>query len=391
MTSAAARPGPRPSADASRTGRSAGGRAGATRELTSPVYPQPAAAPSGICRSQASGRGATLRSMRAAGSAISREEGTRSAIVYVALGLLAGAAYAALNTQTDAWARGAGGAFGSFHAFVDRGIPVVAGALSGLAFHWAKLRSRLARAEAARADELRSRLRHVERDQAVWVVAAAALHELKNPLHTLGLLVDELAQAAEGDGRGAPATGELAARIRVQMDRTLVPLDALRALARPGRASRDMRSAVTTTREVVRALLPLAAEAGVALEIEAGPEGGALVDAEYLRIILDNLLANAIEGRGDGAARARRVRVTVREEGPEQRVKILVSDDGPGLGEDQAQGLFEPLRTEKSGGLGLGLPIARALARTMGGDLSAAKNEGGFATSFVLELPGRST
>ena len=306
--------------------------------------------------------------------------------MYVALGLVAGAGYALLNTQTDAWAGSAGGAFASFHAFVDRGIPVLSGALVGLAFHWAKLRTRLARAEAARADELRSRLRHVERDQAVWVVAAAALHELKNPLHGLGLLVDELAQSAE-DGGEQDAAKRLAPRIRALMDRTLVPLEALRALARPGRASREVRPALTTTREVVRALLPIANESGVRLELEADTEGRARVDAEYLRIILDNLLANALEGRGDGT-RAKQVRVTLREDEAGERVTILVSDDGPGLGETPAEALFEPLRSEKSGGLGLGLPIARALARTLGGDLGTTEVEG-YATSFVLELPAR--
>lgn len=322
--------------------------------------------------------GATLPGMRrrvaASGS------GARSAVVYVVLGLCAGAAYALLNTQTDAWARAGtfGRAFAAFHAFVDRGIPVLAGALLGLAFHWGHLRGRLARAEAARADELRSRLRHVERDQAVWVVAAAALHELKNPLHVLGLLVDELGETvAEG-----ATTRSLAERIRTQMDRTLVPLDALRTLAQPGRSTRGARPASATVREVVSAMRPLAAEAGISLRL-GEVDGRARVDGEYLRIILDNLLANALEGRDDHA-RARNVVVSVAED--DERIRITVSDDGPGLDEERQHALFEPLRTEKSSGLGLGLPIARALARTMGGDLSTARVDG-FATSFVLDLP----
>jgi C4-dicarboxylate-specific signal transduction histidine kinase len=172
------------------------------------------------------------------------------------------------------------------------------------------------------------------------------------------------------------------------MDRTLVPLDALRSLARPGLAPRDARSALATVDEVVAGMTPLASEAGVDLRLSASRGGRARVDAEYLRIILDNLLANALEGRGDGA-RARRVHVTVSEESLQAkgaRVTITVSDDGPGLDGERARSLFEPLRTDKVGGLGLGLPIARALARTMGGELTKA-DVPGFMTSFVLELP----
>lgn len=306
----------------------------------------------------------------------------RPVYLYVALGLCAGVLYALLNTQTDVWAVGTfGRAFGAFHAFVDRGIPVLAGALVGLAFHWGQLRDRLARAEAARADELRSRLRHVERDQAVWVVAAAALHELKNPLHVLGLLVDELGEAAEE--RDAEATASLAARIRVQMDRTLVPLGALRELAQPDRGSRKERPVWDTAVEVVAAMRPLAAEAGVSLRLTGKSDGTARASGEYLRIVLDNLLANALEGRDD-AQRAKSVLVSVVED--DARVRITVSDDGPGLDEERRRALFEPLRSEKSRGLGLGLPIARALARTMGGELETAEVPG-FATSFVLDLP----
>ncbi len=307
-------------------------------------------------------------------------------LVYMAIGLAFGLAYALLNTQTDVWAKGEGravGAFYAFHAFVDRGIPVLAGALLGLAFHWLHLRSRLARAEAVRADDLRSRLRHVERDQAVWVVAAATLHELKNPLHTLGLLIDELEDiVATGDG---PTVAEHVGRVRRQMARTLVPLDALRALTRRDAHRQTARPIGATTAEVVRSLRPLATEVGIELRLEGDRESLAEVDAELVRIILDNLVANAIEGVPDGA-RAQTVEVRIVDDPSHERILLRVSDDGPGLPEDRRAKLFEPLQTDKSSGLGLGLPIARALARTLGGELSATETAG-FTTSFELVFP----
>lgn len=314
---------------------------------------------------------------------------TRGPYLYIAAGVLAGVAYALLNTQTDDWARAGslGQTFAAFHAFVDRGIPVLAGGLLGLALHWLHLRETLARAEARSAEELRSRLRHVERDQAVWVVVASALHELKNPLHALGLLVDELEEVAK-EGDRAALTDHVR-RVRALMDRTLVPLDALRGLTQRGQRTRSIRPIGATVDDVVASLRPVAREAGVELAFAGDRSIETPVDAEYLRIILDNLIANALEARGEGE-HARAVVVRVTRDDDADRVTLRVSDDGPGLPEDRRATLFEPLRTSKSEGLGLGLPIARALARTLGGELTAA-DEPGFSTSFVLTVPAAAT
>jgi two-component system, NtrC family, C4-dicarboxylate transport sensor histidine kinase DctB len=308
------------------------------------------------------------------------------ALAYVGAGLSAGLLYALLNWQTDAWAKSEiGRVFVAFHAFVDRGIPLLAGGLAGLAFHWLHLRGRLARTEALRSEELRARLRHVERDQAAWVVAAAALHELKNPLHTLGLLVDELDHALTAGDQGAAR--EEMARVRRQVERALVPLDGLRALTRPNHTAATTRRIDSIASAVVESLRPVAHERGVELRLRllATQPLTTEVDGEYLRIILDNLLANALEGSGHGPA-ARTVEVSVDEDRRSGRIVVRVSDDGPGLPPSVVDDLFEPLRTEKSSGLGLGLPIARALARSLGGEL-ARITVAGFATSFEVSLP----
>jgi C4-dicarboxylate-specific signal transduction histidine kinase len=63
---------------------------------------------------------------------------------------------------------------------------------------------------------------------------------------------------------------------------------------------------------------------------------------------------------------------------------VRICDTGPPLPTDLRASLFEPLRTCKTSGLGLGLPIARALARAMNGELSF---EAGDGKTFRLELP----
>lgn len=96
--------------------------------------------------------------------------------LYVAGGLLLGVTYAAANTLFDVLDRKTPlvATLALVHSFVDRGVPLLAGAV-----HYWRLRSEVARRERIRADDLGRRLEHVERDQAVWLVATATLHEVR--------------------------------------------------------------------------------------------------------------------------------------------------------------------------------------------------------------------
>ena len=65
---------------------------------------------------------------------------------------------------------------------------------------------------------------------------------------------------------------------------------------------------------------------------------------------------------------------------------VRVQDDGPGIEEGIGDKIFEPLATSKARGLGLGLSIARALARSMRGEI-VREQRAGWSTTFLLRLP----
>jgi signal transduction histidine kinase len=103
-------------------------------------------------------------------------------------------------------------------------------------------------------------------------------------------------------------------------------------------------------------------------------------DPTYLRTILENLVDNSLSSLRDQGGGAITLALAV-ERGC---AVVRVFDDGPPLDPRTRASLFEPLQTTKKSGLGLGLPIARALARAMRGELSIEEQE---RKAFRLELP----
>ncbi|HEX3777062.1 MAG TPA: HAMP domain-containing sensor histidine kinase [Polyangiaceae bacterium] len=300
--------------------------------------------------------------------------------VNLLLGIFAGAAYVAFDLVSEAKLRAGTleGALASAHSIFDHLIPIVAGGLIGLSIHHSRLRARLAKAEesASRAEALRTRLLKVERDQAVWVVAAAVLHELNNPLHALGLLLDEY-EACHGDDA---QRAKLIERAHAQVRRALTQLDSLRGMQSAGEPEGQPFLLDRLIASLAEDASLLARTDGVQVRTLCESEVVVSADPSYVRTILENLLDNSLHSVRANAGGT----VTIRLKKQADCAIVSIADDGPPLADGVRAALFDPLRTTKSQGLGLGLPIARALARAMHGELSL---DAGAAKEFRLELP----
>lgn len=256
--------------------------------------------------------------------------------------------------------------------FVDWVAPPMAGILVAGALLYAQRARNLQAAERAAAEVLKERLAGTERRQAIWVVAAAVAHDLRNPLHNLQLLVEEAAD--EGDER---RRAELLDRIRENAARAT---ERLAELSRAGQMMQDNVDAAVdlagALEELRERLSPMLRATRAALEIDC-PRGLAVRgDAHALRSAVENVAANALEalqGRGTGGKLALRV------EQHDGLVELLVQDDGPGIPADVRERLFTPFSSGNEG-TGLGLAIARALARAGGGDLVCARSDPGRTT-----------
>jgi len=211
--------------------------------------------------------------------------------------------------------------------------------------------------------------------------SAELSHELRTPLARV-IAETELALRREREPSEYRAALEAAHRSARQVARTV---DALVAAAgHEAGATRGTADAFSVATGVVDACAAVAAEHRVELELEQPARPIRLgVDQELAERILQPLVENACRyGRS-------RARVSI-ERTPSGGVIYAVEDDGPGVGENEREQIFEPGRRGRIGsretnGAGLGLALARRLARSASGDVEAAAGNGG--ARFLVRLP----
>jgi signal transduction histidine kinase len=202
--------------------------------------------------------------------------------------------------------------------------------------------------------------------------AAEVAHELRTPIAGLRGRA-ELALGAEGPQAAAQHEAALRAVV-TQAGRLDATIGTLLAVAR---RDLDPSQGVVDLAAIAREVEDAEVDAPAGLSPAEG-------DPEVVRRALAPLI--------DNARRHARTGVRLELSSGRGRVRLAVRDDGPGLDPQLGERAFDPgVRGPDTGpeGAGLGLPLARRLARSCGGDVVAGEGPGG---CFVLELPavGRS-
>lgn len=211
-------------------------------------------------------------------------------------------------------------------------------------------------------------------------------HELRTPLTAVLGYVGLLAEGVSG-----PVTEEQArelGRVRQASERLLALIDDLLELAALSGGSAGAAREAFDPRDPLRmAVSSLPVPAGTALRVHApaGELAPMLGDQRRTTRILLALLDNAVKFAGAGA-------VDVRLAVEDGYAVWEVADGGPGVPPALQEAIFDEFRqadgsiTRRHGGAGLGLAIARRLARHLGGDVTVASTSGAGAT-FSLRLP----
>ena len=151
----------------------------------------------------------------------------------------------------------------------------------------------------------------------------------------------------------------------------------------PSSSRSDLASAAAVT---AQDLEELAATHGVGLALDVPGEAWVPLTERMARVIVRNLMENAIKYAGPGASTT----TSVRREGGD--VVLSVADDGAGIPERDLPHIFErfyradPSRSKRLGGTGLGLSIVKHIAERFGGEAVATSREG-FGTTITVTIP----
>lgn len=274
---------------------------------------------------------------------------------------------------------------------VPAALAFIVGAAVAWIVSWTLQRARLAeREERARAAERRA----VEAQQLaeLGTMSSGLAHEIKNPLSTVVLN----AQLLREDILDAPLDADQSAGMVRRVDALVRETDRLRDILtdflqyagrmKVDRERIDLREVAV---DLVDFLHAQAAQSGIRLLLSPPPEQPVSVDADrgLLKQAALNLMLNAMQAmagaqRADGAPHELMLRIE-RDHG---RARLHVIDTGPGVPPDRIDGIFLPYVTTKTGGTGLGLPVARRIAREHGGDVKV-HSEPGRGSDFTIELP----
>jgi signal transduction histidine kinase len=252
----------------------------------------------------------------------------------------------------------------------------VLGGQAAIAIENAKLFDNL-RSSQDRIRELHKHLLRSERLAALGELSSQVAHEIRNPLTAIGGFARSIEREMADDDPDR-AHIEIIIKETDRLERILTEQLCFAKLSPPEFTDGDINEVI---RESVSLLSEKIAATGARLEVNLQSDiQGVRMDPDKIKQVIINLLQNA----ADNVSRGGRLMVSSNANG--RTAEVRVANDGPPIPEPMLERIFVPFATTKSGGSGLGLPIAYEIIYEHGGTIDV-KSEEGSDTAFLITLP----
>ena len=232
-------------------------------------------------------------------------------------------------------------------------------------------------------DEQQERRRLQAANTELATLAGGLAHEIRNPLSTIGMNLELLAEELEGDDLQRARSRMLRRISNLQSEcRNLEEvLNAFLQFARAGELHMEEGNLNTIVKDYIGFLEPQANS----MEVELRPHLDTnlpvvMLDGSLMRQALVNLCRNAIEAMPEGGS------IDILTRTRDNQVVLEIIDTGKGMDEKTRSQMFLAFFSTRSGGSGLGLPTVRRIVEAHHGQI-VCESEPGKGTRFSITLP----
>lgn len=241
------------------------------------------------------------------------------------------------------------------------------------------------RKEMEQVEKLQEQLRQATRVSTIGQTAATIAHEINQPLTVVTNYAAVCLDLLDRDE--IELLREPLGQLYDSAIRTTEIVRRLRALVRSQKSKRSALDVNCTIREVLTLFSSELETCELRLRLESAlPPIQA--DAIQIEEVLVNLIRNALDAMQQ-TPEAERLLTIAAARLDAHLIEVAVADTGCGFPEERIPDLFEPYKTTKENGLGLGLPISRSIIAAHGGELFAEANLE-LGANFKLRLPASS-
>jgi len=232
--------------------------------------------------------------------------------------------------------------------------------------------------------KLNQRIRTNDRLAAVGQLAAGIAHEIRNPLASISGSVELLKEELQLDGDNK----KLLDLIIKESSRLNTIITDFLSFARIGKnisGRCDLVSAVNDVLKLSKSHIQFGDNLNISFEFYK-PLIMIAAGEDQMKQIVWNLIINSAQAIGDNHGEIIINVYESKSEDSKSEIKLVVSDNGPGIPADIQKHIFDPFYSTKSEGTGLGLPIVARIADSLGGqiEMESSRETG---TRFIVHIP----
>jgi two-component system NtrC family sensor kinase len=229
--------------------------------------------------------------------------------------------------------------------------------------------------------DLEEKLRLMDRRAVLSETAATLAHEIRNPLNLINLTADYLVHSFQPEDPGQREAYEgMIASLKAEVRHLNAMVEEFMAIGKPIRIQRTLFPLCELLAQVELLIKQQLVAKQIIIHYTVAQELMLSADQEQLRLVLLNLLLNAVSASPHGEA------VTVSARREPAVVIIHISDEGAGIPADMIERIFEPYVSKRPDGVGLGLAMAKRIVEAHNGSISA-ENRKSKGACFTVRLP----